>query len=1008
MRRKLQFLAGVLAALATAVGVQGVQQQTQNQREVIREARHTAAEMLEDRGLAIRIYPDPQNDPGRSTLVTIPIHDLGGNFSAIEKVHPSISESAYILIRAEDQRDKGVAMVLDRYVCLRAYTPQYRQTIWFLDNHRPCSTSWTFFDALGTPMAGASVVVEIGPSSDLDAPPIRLHSATLDDQGRLPRRLAAAGALTMRVEHPDYGLASVRAIRGREDPAGIYVVPVVPRDSEALSSCVQGTVTDDEGQPVAGVPVSLARTGAREANGCYERLFFGRAITNEHGWFSLCLPALAEDFMLEDLPAPGTRYEIAIEPPPGLNLRRLGGIRSLMVSAGTHDTFVLTRMTAELTFHTFSFEYFDGPVTAQEELSNIVLTLRRDERTWIRLRYDQFKDGYALPPGELAARTMRRHGPFSFGEVELTSASPEHIVFRSGPPIAYRGRVVESGTGKPMAGAFVLANHSLARTDPCSMKPEQWQDLAAQAHQAAAGSVPDEILYRAHDRVTMTDTDGVFEILLVPATNERLSFFSALAPGYSLAPTVQPPASRPSPEGIVEVPMITLAPLSEQYFPHFRVEDESGPVTDPEKLDAVQLRIRRGQYVSGRSFSRFVQERQFQPGIYHAEAVWDGRHYLFETVDLTAARPDVVVFKPRQIRPTQVTYQGFVINAVTGVPIPDALVIFDLSGPTHDASDVEPQQWAGIRALGPNPDPNDLALAPILASFGYHSRPDAMAFALTDRDGSFRLRADHKGRLPRTSLTALAEDFVGVSETLTVRPGARDAGTPTLSLRFEPDADGVVTLPTALSLYPAARVSFCPMLPDPGSANGAGPRVSLHWSAMGAEPAPWLTELAAMTRRFSLRPNIEQTVYVPAGMTLSLIARPDSRSGILPVYLGQVRLEQGQTARMGHVEFTTGVEVIVRVTDPTGAPVADMTVYSTDPERRLRYMDRRTNRQGMARLNVPAHTTGCVYASFLDPVTRERIEEHVPYRVGSQEEAAREILIRLSDAFAQQAEIHLP
>ncbi|MBN2133250.1 MAG: hypothetical protein JW741_27370 [Sedimentisphaerales bacterium] len=1001
MRWKLLLSSAMIVVLANLVCARTASQETKDQRDFAQETRQAAAEMLEGRGLVVRIYPEPQNDPARSVLVTVSIHDLAVEFSALKKASPSISESAYVLIRAEDQKDQGIATVLTPYVCLRTYRSDYRQTIWFQAGRSRYSDGWTFFDALGNPMTGASVTMEMRPSDDVETPPIRLGTAQSDGEGRLARLLEGAGMLTMRVEHPDYGIATAQMMRSEENPDGIYVVPMVPKNSEAMASAIQGTVVDTEGRPLASIPVFSATAGSAGDNDCYHKLFVSRAITNEQGWFALCWPTMTKDFVLRGLPAPGTRHEITIEPPTTLNLRRLGGVRPLTVSGGVPNTFTLAPLAGEESFHTFSFESFDGPVTDEKELANIELVLRRDERTWARLRYDQFKDGYVLPPGELRARTFGWHGPVGFGPVELTAESPEHIVFRSGSPITYRGRVVKNGTGRPMANVVVLANHSLRDTDPCSLKPRQWEDLVTQAAQAAAGLTPKQTLYSARNRVTKTDRDGLFEIVLLPANGERLSFFSAMAPGYSVAATVQPPTSRPSPEGIIEVPTITLSPQSEKYFPRFVVEDESGPVTDPDKLDKVQIDIRYGNRSSGRFLSRFVRERQFQAGIYHARAVWDGQLCTFRPVDLTTARPDVVVFKPEQVRPTRLTYQGLVVNGLTGAPIAGALVVCNVSLGAPDASAVEPCQWEAIRALGPNPDPNDPALALVLNGFDRDWRPNAMAFALTDRQGAFCLVAEHQVGLPMASMAVLAEGFMGTPAGLSGR-GSADPRTPMQSLRFEPDENGVVTLPNALKLYPAATVSLCPVVPDPGNRDSTRTRAYLHWSAAPGESARWLTELNGMARRFALRPNVEQTVHVPAGVNLTLIARFDSERGWLPVQLGQVRLQQGEVTEFGRVGFTTGIGVTVRVVDPNGAPMEGVTIFSTDSDRLLLYTNQRTDTEGIARLNVPAHSTGCLCALAIDPVTRERIEEHVGYEVGGEEDAGKEFTLRLSDAFLEQ------
>lgn len=404
MRRKLSFSAGVIVALAGVVCAQAAQQQTQDNRNPLSTAGRTEAHRIaEGRDLTVRIYPDLESDPDRSVLVKVPIRNLAIRFSAIKEAYPSITEAAHILIRAEDQSDDDLAAILNRYVCLLRYTQHHTQSIWFATNREEYNPWWTFFDALGEPMAGASVQIELMQRARRDAGSmLRIHLGTgvLDENGRLASLQVMGGPVTMRIEHPDYGIASVRAVRNPKDRAGIYVVPMVPRNSEAFSSSLSGTVADSNGQPVADVPVFFSLTGPSEDDSdCYNRLFDGRAVTNEQGWFSLCRPKLSKDLVLDELPGPGTPYVVMIEPPKALNLRHLSGT----VHAGTPAALTLTQMTQDEAFHTFSFTYPDGSALTQEDLKNTVLTLYRNQRKWRWLRYDDFKNGCFLPAGTLSS-----------------------------------------------------------------------------------------------------------------------------------------------------------------------------------------------------------------------------------------------------------------------------------------------------------------------------------------------------------------------------------------------------------------------------------------------------------------------------------------------------------------------------------------------------------------------------------------------------------------------------
>jgi hypothetical protein len=998
MRRKTLFWAGVIATLAGFVYAQDAP-------DPIQEARRMAPGILDGRDLVVRIYPEPQNDPERSVLVTVPIRGLALRFSDIGETHPSISESAYVLICAKDQTDDIVAKTLDRYVCLRAYNEQFEQTIWLLDSRSQFSSSWTVFDAQGEPMVGASVLLELSPSAGPDGVPIRLGSATVDEEGRLPRWLTVGGALTMTVAHPDYGVA---AMRRREDPWGICVVPMVRRDAPAFASSIHGTIIDTEGRPVAGVSVFPSMMRLADGDGSrYLQQFDARAVTDDQGRFALCLPIMTEDFALEGFSAPGTPYEITIEPPPSLNLRRLGWPRPLAVSSGTANSFTLTPLEAEKRFHTFAFEYLEGPLTERGELESITLTLWRDNREWSTLTYEQFKNGCVLPPGTLRARTLRWGRPFAFPETQLTPDSPEHIVISAGAPVVYRGQVVCAETEEPMPGVYVVTGRGYGDHDPCALTPEQWQVLANQAAAYARAEPPDRCLYELDNRVTVTDANGSYEVTFLPGLGSWLSGFAALAPGYRRDSVPAPP--RESPPGLVKVPSIKLWPEEPGYHPTFVFYDEAGPVTDPNKLSEVWVSIRNGNRSRGVSLESLRRRGALTPGVYYARATWDQKQYAFAPVDLTTQRPETVVFRPQEIRPPTTVYRGLVVNGLSGRPIAGAVVTFHRLRPNTDASRLEPDQWAAIQALGPNPDMNDPALAP-LVGLARAGRDSLSACAITDDSGWFGIEIERVQGTPSEVLLVQAQDFLGAQQDLSAPPTGA-AGASPYSLRFTPDKDGIVTLPTQ-KLFPAGTVTICPIVPDSGRSNRRERRIQFLWMTQPDAPIAWSKDLWASPRdnfgastfyQYELRPNTDQSVYVPAGVTLVLTMYGSILEDALPPQLlGTVSLAQGQTVKLGRVEFAPTLEVIVKAIDSQGRPVPGVSVSCTDEQIGLCLFARDpTDEMGRTSLTVSVHSSGRFVARAVTRLNPTPHDESFPYQVAGTEDAGKEFVLSLSDEMVQ-------
>jgi hypothetical protein len=988
-------------ALATRVDPSSQDRQQREQ-----ELRRTIADLLDGCIAIVRVYPDAANAPTyfekvRVAITVRPIERRGGRRAVtvrhknVKAAYPTITTAACVVFFGPDQTDEAVTTVLAR--C--AYTSAYREDGYLSLSLGleavPYEPWWTFVDALGDPIAGATVRIEhtiMHPSGVL-----YLGEETLDRQGRL-QRLRSSESLIFTVTHPDYGSARMRCLPFTRAPSGICVVPLVPLDAPEISSSIQGTVVDSESRPVPGVMVRCAEL--QDADGLplnYDRRYSSRAVTDDQGSFSLCVPLVTEDDVLEGLPPAGARYKVEVQPPRQSHLRQLGKPIPLSVLAGTRVTFTLTLMEAEKTFHTFAFEYYEGPVTDPQELGNITLTLMRDDRPSVHLTYDQFKSGYALPPGILRAATTRWRQSFGFQEIELTPDSPEHLVIRSREPVFYRGRIVDGATEAPMPDVLVLADHSLARTDPCAFTETQWQQLRAQAVRETVNRSP-EVLYRMRDRVTMTDAEGFYQLTFMPGFNRTLNTFVAKAPGHPSA-SVSATYRDPGADGFTDLGTIMLSPPDKPLFmPTFVFESEAGPVTDPNALAEIRIKIRNRIGSGTREYgidnlSTYIEKGPFYAGVYFAEAVWNRKRYTFEPVDLTGACPDTVVFKPQEIWHASVIYQGQVIHGITGRPMPKAIVIY-CPHATRDASGLEPGHWTTIKSLGPDPDPTDLALAPLWAKLFDQPLKHTGSCALTDANGWFRIQIEHQAMKSLNSLLILDEHFLGAGQALQLYTGRGNSSNRGLPYEpLVPDENGLVMLEPS-KLFPAGTLVIHPVIPDPGGRRRRELLSLLRRIPDGARPS-WLD--SRVSRQVSLQPNVSQTVYILAGVDQEFTLYHASVSPPPPLLLGRMGFQQGQVIDLGRVEFDQSVEVLVRVVDPRGDPVSGLRIVRVDQNETGYRMPRPTDIDGQVPVKVTVHSTGRFCVVHVNPETRERFEECAPFEVRGGEDAGRKFTLQLSD-----------
>jgi len=964
------------------------------------QTRRLAEQMLTGSKIVVRVYNNYHADQRAYKLLSVPLTGLSVSHSTVKEAYPDINKSDIIVIVGRDQLDKTASAIIDNFVYADTYDHKKSRSIWPSWSRIPDYKYLLFTDALGDPIPGASV--EIMLSHNLrNSEYIYLDKAVLDTQGRM-KPLILSGSifnLVFVVSHPKYGKAQVHNNYTNQDNDRI-VLPLVQLESEAAIRVVQGYVVDTQGYALEEMPVTYEyiRTPDDSQVRPYKGAYY-RSITDEQGWFAMYIPTEKDGVLSKDLTPPETQYNLSITPPKSSNLHQY---HNPGVIVGSQIMITMTAMNPDKHFRTFTF--MDGPdiITETEELQKINITFLRGlgERVWTRLKYDQWKDGYYLQEGKLRADVTRWNQHFSFKPIQLTSESPEELVFKAGELIIYEGTVVKGKTGQPMPDVLVLVKRNYPRDGFSELTDQQLQSLRARALSSYNEVPSGKELYECDDRVTLTDKNGRYQFVFKTGLSERLGLFVALEKGCVAEEPVSGIAHRLNDDGIAELPAIKLLPSG--YAPVFVFEDEFGNIiTDPNIFEHIIFEIERGDG-SGRgcSYGSLMDSKQFIRGTYHATLDWQGLHYVYEPVEVTWDSLQTILFKLQEVKLPEIVYQGSVINGITGAPMPGAIVMNKgWVNDKLDASDIQPEQWNAIRSLRPKLDPNNPALIPLREAFKFTK------ITQTDKAGQFKLALANSGQ---GCIIAVEENYIGAQQKLRyMLPIEKNSPEPIRYKEFEPDADGYVKLPP-MKLYPAATIIIEPNVPY---AENTKYRVRFYFRTLPYDHTPWLKDFwatprstrgASILRKCDLKPNEFQTAYVLAGPELTLKINPSLPSQMAPARIPGIKLEQGQFLDLGCVNFQSTFEVAVKVIDSAGRPVQGTRVGCCDqdgfPFSFGRDYKPVTDENGKAVLHVPPYSSGEIFVVSYDRVYNDKLMEATPYQVAGQEEDEGKVFtLRLSD-----------
>ena len=418
--------------------------------------------------------------------------------------------------------------------------------------------------------------------------------------------------------------------------------------------------------------------------------------------------------------------------------------------------------------------------------------------------------------------------------------------------------------------------------------------------------------------------------------------------------------------------------------------DESGPVTDPNRLKKVRIRI---DFVTGgwraMGYDAWLKQATFRPGTYSATADWDDERYIFEPVEIMEPGPQTVFFQIKEIEAQGTVYRGQVVHGITGQPMPGAFVM--LAGFREgDFSLITAEQWQQLHQLPDEPDRSDPALEPVKAI-----RPFGR-FVRTDSHGRFQINI--KPTVSPGSLIAFEQDFLGVPYNLSRREV------------YNPNGQKLVTLPT-IRLYPAATVLIEPQI-DPEVRH-----ISARWhvNENESQDVVWLEDLRAfyntLTSAFisndELLPNKPQRLQVPAGANINLTLQPIQHSRTdcawwCPVQTETFRAAQGQIIDLGKVTIESEIPVYVKAVDSRGQALEGIVIANGRADGTSWFGQKQvTDQNGLARFYVPPYYEAAFLAGWHGRRTETPWQKLV-YQTSGPQDANAVFTLQLSDEVLQQ------
>jgi hypothetical protein len=403
----------------------------------------------------------------------------------------------------------------------------------------------------------------------------------------------------------------------------------------------------------------------------------------------------------------------------------------------------------------------------------------------------------------------------------------------------------------------------------------------------------------------------------------------------------------------------------------FRFEDPNGEITDPVRLEYIQVSLQRpGHTVLVLLHEDWKDGARLPSGSCEAYLYGpQGGEVKFQSVQLAQQSPDVVVFR----LPASTTYFGRVVQGITGQPMTGAFALAMNATCEERLCDLGAGQWDALHRLPSNPLPNDAALNPLRKVYGF------TRLVRTDAAGNYRIAL-----APTESLYGVVvfeQDYVAVmhpKHTLTL------------------NADHSAEVPT-IRLFPAATV-LIQVAVDKEHAS-----IMPKWEIDEQSRPAWVADLFGRDSRLEyqawMKPNTRLPVQVPANVSLRLGLSTPYDEEFCPILIPQViRLAQGETLDLGSVRFERAISIQVKVVNAAGRPLEGIPVrMATQTDGMMCWsLPHNTDDQGIARFyGVP--NTPSLLGVLYHGDNGKNLQETVECRLTGPQDTRREFVLKLSD-----------
>ncbi len=372
------------------------------------------------------------------------------------------------------------------------------------------SRPYRVVDSEGHPIAGTEITFVVRDPQTGEPTATALDKATSDRRGLLSVRLDDVNWWNgfAAISHPQLG----RAVIPLPPPSqGVQTLafPLVPKGTPAYERALKGRVLDQQAKPVAQAMIfcSVIRTPGEGLISADNR---GFVLTDDQGQFVIYPIAYKERRKERGKLIPkNSRFHLTVRPS-----KKSGLFPAAVEAANTQPaSIVLERPQHE---YTFKAEKPDGTLAGGAELRTVYVTFSKQPRSnqprqaIVVLDRGLVQEGGRLLPGFYTARM----GNLAYLPLEVKDDSPRELVFRLPASRSYRGKIVDGKTGKPLQGAFVIAEAAVGENNLAALTDAEWDSLEKLPSKAPM-DLPIiarlRTLYLFHGLVR-TDAEGGYEI----------------------------------------------------------------------------------------------------------------------------------------------------------------------------------------------------------------------------------------------------------------------------------------------------------------------------------------------------------------------------------------------------------------------------------------------------------------------------------------------------------------